>query len=254
VPDDRAGKNAGFRYLVTNRHVAQPGIEDGKPCKVLNYSILMNHKGTHSDATLHMKVAESSLLNWQFPDDQSVDLAFVPFSPPVNEWDSLAIPLDMCITKQMVEGGQVVEGDPVIFAGLFVQYAGSSRLEPIVRSGTIAMIPTDQVTTTLQKLGRIYLAEVHAFGGNSGSPIFADINKFKTGIGYDYKLLGVVSGEVYEQNDFTIRTASSYTASLNANSDISMIVPADEVKNLLLAPGPQKERDDYVKAHPLATQ
>jgi hypothetical protein len=28
-PDERVGKDQGFAYLVTNRHVAMPGIEDG---------------------------------------------------------------------------------------------------------------------------------------------------------------------------------------------------------------------------------
>src|ERR1035437_1408086 len=46
VPDERLGKDMNFKYLVTNRHVVQPGIENGRPCKVVNYSISANHVGT----------------------------------------------------------------------------------------------------------------------------------------------------------------------------------------------------------------
>ena len=31
LPEPRIGADRGFQYLVTNRHVVQPGIEDSKP-------------------------------------------------------------------------------------------------------------------------------------------------------------------------------------------------------------------------------
>ena len=103
--------------------------------------------------------------------------------------------------------------------------------------------------TTLRKLGPAYFAEAHAFGGNSGSPMFVDMNRFKAGSGFNYKFLGVVSGEMHESNDFTIQTSSSFTGTVAENSGVSMIVPAQEVKALLMLPSFQKERDDYTAAH-----
>ena len=80
---------------------------------------------------------------WWFPDDDSVDLAVSGFGALQTEWDYQTIPISMFVSPEMVDQKQVVEGDPVLFAGLFVEYEGSSKLEPIVRSGSIAMLPDD---------------------------------------------------------------------------------------------------------------
>ena len=243
VPDERVGKDRGFTYLVTNRHVAQPGIEDGKPCIVVGYSFLLNHRGGSGEPDHLQMVPVVPKDTWWFPDDESVDLAVTAFSALQTDWDYQTIPVNLFVSKEMVDQKQVVEGDPVLFSGLFVQYEGSSKLEPIVRSGSIAMLPDDPIITTLKKLGRIYLTEAHAFGGNSGSPMFVDVNKFKGSLGYDYRFLGVVTGEVFEGNDLTLQVAATYKGSVAANSDISIVVPAEEVKKILFSPRVQRMRD-----------
>jgi hypothetical protein len=139
-----------------------------------------------------------------------------------------------------------------MFAGLFIQYVGGSRLEPIVRSGKIAMLPRDQISTTLGKPGRVLLAEVHSFGGNSGSPMFVEEPINRNSLGFTYRFLGVVAGEVFETSDLTLQTTTSYKGNLQANSNISMIVPAEEVKKLLSNPVFVDQRDkatvEYLKA------
>ena len=250
VPEERIGKDQGFDYLVTNRHVAQPGIEDGKPCRVVGYSFLLNHKGgtDHDPDRLQAVPIVPGAQNdmWWFSEDDSVDLAVTNLTAPQTDWDYQTIPVNLFVSPEMVSQNQIVEGDPVLFTGLFVQYGGSSKLEPIVRSGSIAMLPTDLINTTLKKLGHIYLAEAHAFGGNSGSPMFVDANKFKSSIGFDYRFLGVVAGEVYETNDLTLQTTGTIKGTLNANSDISVVVPAEEVRKILFSHKAQKLRDDFV--------
>jgi hypothetical protein len=250
VPDERLGKDQGFTYLETNRHVAQPGIEDGKPCRVVGYSFLLNHKGASDREPDHLQkvpvVPGVPNDTWWFSDDDSVDLAVTNFNAPQTDWDYQTIPLSLFVSPEMVDQKQIVEGDPVLFAGLFIQYGGSSKLEPIVRSGNIAMLPTDLINTTLKKPGRIYLAEAHSFGGNSGSPMFVDLNKFKGSIGFDYRFLGVVAGEVYETNDLTLQTTGTYKGTLAANSNISIVVPAEEVRKILLSQKVQRRRDEFV--------
>lgn len=54
------------------------------------------------------------------------------------------------------------------------------------------------------------------------------------------------AGEVYESNDLTLQTAATYKGSLAANSDISIIVPSDEVKKMLFSPIVQSTRDQNV--------
>jgi hypothetical protein len=108
------------------------------------------------------------------------------------------------------------------------------------------MIPEGPMETTLHKSGRIYLAEAHAFHGNSGSPVFVDINRFTNAISFSYKFLGVISGEVPETADFSLQVTTTYSANVSANSDISTVVPADEVKSILDSSALQGERDAFV--------
>jgi hypothetical protein len=253
-PDERLGKDMGFKYLITNRHVVQPGIENGRPCKVVNYSISANHVGTPTNPTSYLQSLPASPEGlWVFPDDGSVDLAAAQFGLLNSEYDFMTIPTTWFVTQEMIQKNEVVEGDPVIFTGLFIQYVGTTSLEPVVRSGAIAMLPQNLIQTTLHKLGHVYLAEAHVFGGNSGSPMFVDVNKFKSGFGFDYKFLGVVTGEIQETEDLTLNVSTTYKGTVSANSNVSVIVPAFEVNNLLMSPAFQRARDAFVALHP-ATQ
>jgi hypothetical protein len=189
---------------------------------------------------------------WAFPDDDTVDLAATQFPLSNTKYDFMTIPINLFVTQEMIQKNEVVEGDPVIFTGLFIQYAGIISLEPVVRSGAIAMLPQNLIQTTLHKLGHVYLAEAHAFGGNSGSPMFVDVNKFKNSFGFDYKFLGVVTGEIQETEDLTLNVTTTYKGSVSANSNVSVIVPVFEVNNLLMSPTFQHLRDAYVALHPAA--
>jgi hypothetical protein len=188
---------------------------------------------------------------WRYPQDNAVDLAATNFTGSSVEWQFQRVTDSMFVSQEMLDDEKVAEGDPVMFAGLFIQYVGGSRLEPIVRSGKIAMLPKDQIITTLGRPGRVILAEVHSFGGNSGSPVFVEVPIDRRSLGFTYKFLGVVAGEVYETSDLTLQTTTSYKGNLQANSNITMIVPAEEVKKLLFLPEFAIERDkaaaEYLK-------
>ena len=77
----------------------------------------------------------------------------------------------MLATKDRIESASIDVGDNVIFAGYFYQFGGEKKIQPIVREGVLAMMPDEEIKTTLQKPGHLYLADVHAFHGNSGSPL-----------------------------------------------------------------------------------
>lgn len=241
-----------FRYLVTNRHVVQPGIEKGTPCKVVSSYILLNRKPdpTHAD-TYTESDRTDKIFKWITPQDDSVDLAVTPIGFDEKQFDQTAIPTDRFVTAEEIKNRRIVEGDPVLFAGLFVQtFDQVHTLEPIVRSGAVAMIPEGVLQTTLNnKLGHIYLAEAHAFHGNSGSPMFVDPNKFAGVISTPtYKLLGVISGEMFENSDLTLTVASTLSGNIAANSDVSMIVPAPELMKLLDDPELKASRDRTIEA------
>jgi hypothetical protein len=249
VSDGRLPAGNAFHYLVTNRHVVEPGIDIGKPCKViLNSSVLLRRKNSANTPSTSETVNLGNHVPWKMSSDDSVDLAVVPFTqPPDVAYDLFSIPLSVFITEEMVQQSQIVEGDSLLFTGLFIQtFKDSHTLEPIVRSGTLAMIPEGMMITTLHKPGRIYFAQIHAFHGNSGSPVFIDTNGFTNRIGFSYKFLGVISGEVPEDADFNLQVTTTYAATVAANSDISTVVPAEEVRKILFSPALQKERDDFI--------
>jgi hypothetical protein len=250
-PDERLGKDRGFEYLVTNRHAAQPGIEDGAPCQVINYFVKLNLRSNDpAHPTVATPIPLGSKLPWIFPDDPSVDLAIIPFAADQSKVDFEPIPTTMLATDDVIKTGGIAEGDPVIFAGLFVQVPGLLKLEPIVRQGTIAMMPDEPIGTTLKKPGALYLADVHVFGGNSGSPMFVNLGGFRNGsmvVGNNYKLLGVVSGYEQEDAEFNLQAATTYSGKLGTNSGVASVVPAKELDSLLNCQQLQSQRDFAIK-------
>lgn len=246
-PDERIGKDQGFGYLVTNRHVAVPGIEDGHPYSVTSTTLRLNRKGSNTSDEKLIPLGGS--LRWYFPEDAAVDLAILPFAPDQVNYDIKPLPVSMVITRQEIEPDGIAEGDPIVFAGYFYQFPGLQKFQPIVREGTLAMMPDEQLDTTLHKRGNLYLADVHVAGGNSGSPLLMNLGGFRNGglnMNFQYKLLGVISGFYHEDSDFTLTIATTYRGTLQGNSGIATIVPAYFLKDLLNSPALQTARDAFI--------
>jgi hypothetical protein len=192
-------------------------------------------------------------LAWTFPTDPSVDLAITPINVNENQLDVQFLSSALLLSNADVAQNKVEEGDPVLFTGLFVQLVGQSHSEPIVREGRIAMIPKEQVTTTLHALGDIYLVDCHAFGGNSGAPMFIDLAGQRQGglvVGINYRLLGIVSGYVKETTTFELQTVAAYAGTMDLNSGISIVVPAQKLIDLLDAPQLKALRDKAIASLP----
>ena len=249
--DKRAGENFGFMYLVTNRHMAQPGIEDGKHYQALLTTLRLNlRNGVQGSEESVVPIGEH-LLHWVFPADDSVDLAVLPMLPSLERFDYVPFPLSAFATHQLVEEQGIAEGEKILFAGYFYQFPGQKKFEPIVREGILAMLPDEKLDTTLKKPGHLYLGDVHVFGGNSGSPLFINLGGFRNGsllMGDQYKLLGIVSGFYHEDSNLKLTVATTLTGKLEQNSGIAMIVPADELKALLDTPALQATRDAAIAA------
>lgn len=248
APGDKGPR--GFIYLVTNRHVAEPGVEKGKPCQMTEQFIMLNHKPDKAHDQAYAEVTSiGRLLHWNFGDDNSVDLAVAPIGIPDKDYDYAVVADTDLVTDEQVKNRSVVEGDSVLFSGLFTQsFAEAHTLEPIVRSGIIAMIPNGPLETVLNKQkGRLYLTEAHVFGGNSGSPMFVDPSRFANVIsGPNYKLLGVVSGEMFENNDLTLSATTTFSGNIGANSGVSLVVPAAELLKILKSSALQTGRDAVI--------
>lgn len=226
--------NRSFVYLVTNRHVAMCWDDDRKPMQVQALSLRVNMKdGPSQEFTV------VGNLPWILPTKDSVDLAIVPLAPDPTKCDFRTIPDSVFVTDEVVKKESMSEGLKILFSGFFYQVPGVTHVEPILREGIIAMMPDEDLETTTGRMGRVYLGEVHAFHGNSGSPAFVDVRR---SIGYDYRLLGIVSGGYGEgeQNALLLETP---LASKPGNSGIAVIVPASELKALLDEPSAVALRD-----------
>lgn len=246
-PDDRLGKDRGFSYLVTNRHMTAPGSEKGLRYQVREMSLRVNRPDTGT-STEELIPPPGLAMSWSYPDDEAVDLAVLPLGFDPKKADILPISLSIFATADKIQSERVTTGDQVVFAGYFYQFPGSKKIQPIVREGVLAMMPDEEIKTTLQKPGELYLADVHAFHGNSGSPLLVNIGGLRSGVisGAGYLLLGVISGYYPEGESFSIPTATVLSGEVRDNSGITTVVPAYQLKALLDGQPLQAARDAEV--------
>ena len=191
VEDERLPKGRSFGYLVTNRHMVEPRDERDHVLRVVKMSLRLNLKNAANGSQSEEKELPRDL-KWYFHPDDSVDLAAMPFIPDDAIYDFFSIPLSDAATKDVIEERRISEGDKVVYTGYFSQYSGESKIQPVVREGIIAMMPDERLPTTLNKPGHVYLADVHVFGGNSGSPVLVSLSGFRGGAVYfggEYRLL-----------------------------------------------------------------
>jgi hypothetical protein len=240
-PDSRLSGNRTFNYLVTNRHVAECWDNNRTPMRVLSVSVRLNlTDGTSKDIPCGTP-------EWIFPPDGSVDLAVTNANPDPKVYDIRTIPFSGFATEDVIKKESISEGLKILFSGFFYQVPGLTQIEPIVREGVIAMMPDENLITTTGKTGKIYLGEVHAFHGNSGSPVFVDVGGLR-GValrGFDYRLLGVVSGG-YSEGDQNNLIIENPLKDRPGNSGIAIIVPASELRVLLEDPRLVATRDAAV--------
>jgi hypothetical protein len=87
VAANPAPEMTGFTYLVTNRHVVQPGIDIGQPCKVpLRSFLIVNHKPDSTHPSIYAETVRiDPAMNWSFSNDDSVDLAVTFLGIPPDQ-------------------------------------------------------------------------------------------------------------------------------------------------------------------------
>lgn len=244
VPDSRLADNSVFSYLVTNRHVAE-AITANAPGQVTRLHI------REMSATVNLKTPVNgtkvyeiplpprSPFHWRFPENPSIDLAAIPIH--VDEsFDVTEIHLGLFFTEDVWPKYGITPGDKVMTCGYFVHYAGAHQFQPIVREGSLAMIPDDVMDVPIGGKAKVYLADLHVIPGNSGSPLFLAPMLTLGGMVYDkkggipYGLLGVVSGFMWEDDKLTLRAATDYEGTIHANSGIAMVVPAEQLRDFLV--------------------
>jgi hypothetical protein len=164
VPSEVPG--ATFVVLVTAAHVAQK-LEHGE------FYIRANRK---DGTAIEYRVDGGIDAKWHFhPTDKSVDAAMAIWAPPLDDdVDYLCIPSEMFLDPKKIEAKGIGTGDEIYITGLFRLLYGARRNLPIVRSGNLAMLPTDRVPVRDWVTPDVvaYLVESRSIGGASGSPVF----------------------------------------------------------------------------------
>ena len=66
--------------------------------------------------------------------------------------------------------------------------------------------------------------------------------------GLNYKLLGVVSGYVKETQSFELQTVAGYAGTMDANSGVAIVVPAQKILDLLDTPVLKALRENAISS------
>lgn len=237
IHDGTGPKNA-LLHLVTAKHVAE--VFDPGSCV-----IAMNGK---DGLPLFAKTGDD--LQWFYhpTEPNAVDVAVSPFaSARLKEYDIEWLPEEMFATPERIKTFGLGLGDELVAVGLFTGFHGDSMVTPIVRTGNLAMMPSDRVPVKHFEPMHVYLAEGRSIGGLSGSPIFVrnTVNlathkpvvdhggigmQFLSGLG-SLHFLGLMHGH------WDVELGTQHPVQAEAvNMGVSIIVPAEKILETLYHP------------------
>ena len=234
--------DGSFLHIITAKHVAVSVMPDSA-CIAIN---------AKDGLPRWMQAGDT---DWFYhPSDETVDVAVMPLATDmVAAYDIRPIPLELFATASVIESQRIGLGDELINVGLFRPFSGSEEfLEPIVRTGNIAMMPRSKVPTA--KFGNMdaFLAEGRSIGGLSGSPVFvrSTVNMPArdssgapaqiSGLG-PIRLLGLTHGHWDLPLD-------AIAPSTHVNMGVSIIVPAQKILETLYHPDLCRLRDKRAEA------
>lgn len=163
---------AAYHYLVTDKHV------------------LSDIEGKSQVIRANSATGGAALISysgnwWTHPAGEFVDVAVCPFD--ARGIDVAPFPAQSFLTDQTIYDFYVGPGDEVSIIGLFTKLTGESKNIPVVRRGTVAMLPDQKIPSV--KMGNCvddmdgYLIEVRSVGGLSGSPAYV-----RAPVGVDYSV------------------------------------------------------------------
>jgi hypothetical protein len=218
VPHDA---KSGYLHLVTAKHVAVQ-LQNGEAMIALN-----------GKDGLPLWMKNGNEVPWFFHPETNVDVAILPMaSIRLNEYDYQDISTAVFLTEERNRKYGVGIGDEVVNVGLFRPYYGDVRLIPLVRTGTVAMMPAR--TIPHPKFGTMdaYLVEGRSIGGLSGSPVFVRSTVQLQTMDKDgeaapcsalgqYHLLGLISGH--------LETLPNQDSQYGVNMGFSIVVPAAKI-------------------------
>ena len=195
---------------------------------------------------------------WEHSDD-GVDIAIfrtLNFDQVKYE----ALPQNIIASKEIFKNENIQQTDNVKFPGLLINFLGSNQNYPILKDGSIALIPNEKVPmkynvgrreiTTNQEL--IFLNAI-SIPGLSGSPVFLwpgmrlKGNIFQIGSGNAY-LIGVMHGFYPTIPRDTIKVETSEAKFLfQENSGVAIVFPSYRILEIFAQEAFKKRMDELFK-------
>jgi len=237
----RPGKKQGvsFRYTITAAHVIKGIIAKG----IDHVLLRCNKKGGGVD---HVVTKPSDWL--LHPERDNCDVA-VLIGVPDDESDIKTLSDALIIPYVELSANDINVGTAVFWTGLFTSHVGTTRNEPLVRTGHIAALPSDGVQTRLGQMNA-YLIDGVPIGGFSGSPVFSNHGTLKTVEGVVrtanrpiVRLIGMMHGH-FTINQSTVEgrgTADDMAPSIHTG--IGVVIRADDLVEMLNHPAIRKAEE-----------
>jgi hypothetical protein len=217
-----------FHYFVTAAHVARSVIAK-------NIWFVANNKSGGVSTIKHSGASTNEhQFEWFYhPTDPHADVAVVNIAidPAL---DIVCVPLDLFVNPAIVAQRGIGVGDEVFTVGLFSHAPGRSRNMPIVRYGTIAMLPDEEIYVG-SGFTSAHLIEARSIGGLSGSPVFVRETRGLSlpdrshlqGIGNQY-FLGLMYGH-WDMDESQMNKPLANTCLRGVNMGIAIVVPAGKI-------------------------
>lgn len=228
-------------HLVTAKHIADV-IDPG------SFVLGMNSK---SGEKLLLHSGDEARWYYHPTEPDSVDVAVLNVSYDLNKLDIEWIGEETFATPERIAECSIGIGDEINAVGLFTEFFGSTRHTPIVRTGTIAMMPTDRIPTKNYGEIEAYLVEGRSIGGLSGSPVFVrntrelwNGGRLVASVPGPFHFLGLLRGHWDIPIELTQQQAEA------VNMGISIVIPAKKVLETLNNPrlvDMRKQVDEQLK-------
>jgi len=231
-------------YLVTARHVVEKSRSYGQ--LYLRYNKVNGIDYMPIDQDL-------------FVLHPSTDVA-VLYLPNMPAADNIAVvPFSAFMTKEQIINEKITEGDDVFIAGLFTEYTGSERNQPIIRFGKVALSFREKIRLQLSPETQpmavdAFLVESLSWGGESGSPVFVNLTTKRHESVIDpsrefgYRVLGLVHG--HYQIEQQVKDKHDVLGTVDLNAGIMAIIPAQAIIDTLQQEEIVKQREQLKKREP----
>jgi len=217
VPFEK-NRQIGRGYLVTARH----NIELAKSQQLY---ASVNQGAMGSDRVAKWLPITTDV--WFTGDSDSIDIAIADWRPDSTDYHSYK----GILTDNFIEGPpdgsppfELMPGLETATIGLFSYHPGQDRHTPIVRSGNLAAIPSDPISSGLGPASG-YLIESRSVGGLSGSPVFVGEDIY-TGMKRT-PLLGLIHGHY----DWREEARGNHANTIHTG--IAIVTPSQEILSVL---------------------